>query len=422
MLFILCGCYILSLSFQNVLPGVIQLPEIIFALILATSVIFQINFIPKKINLFDKGLIIYLAAITFSALLHNITPCWTEISKSFYLTGVYCVFRFITSSKKENSLQYFSRYFILLGLIAGATGIAGYFYSLATCEQFLVSTYGDFPYTGTIRRLIGFTDSPTMFILLITTSLFFLLENISRKNKISFQDAALVLLFIFAGLLTLSKSIVLMLTGILLFFIYKKTVGTTKKILSRLVLSGSLIVMVIGTHLIISKKQQISSANTDVPYTSPVKVIETENYRVNLSIYSTLKKLAIKTGTEDPIKGCGPGQFQNALSKMKAENNYPNSYPLFLPHSTITGAFAETGIPGLIGVLVFICSIIIFYTKNKNAIENQFGPVVKIILLLLLIEMISTDVMHIRHYWILFGLIAGVQTNRISSSTNTVRA
>src|ERR1043166_5374620 len=64
-----CALYIFSLLFQDLLPGAVQLPEIIFCCILILAVLFRYHFVPKKVTVVDVALSVYVLSLFVSAVL-----------------------------------------------------------------------------------------------------------------------------------------------------------------------------------------------------------------------------------------------------------------------------------------------------------------------------------------------------------------
>ncbi|MGB3802230.1 MAG: hypothetical protein WA952_20580, partial [Lewinella sp.] len=94
--------------------------------------------------------------------------------------------------------------------------------------------------------------------------------------------------------------------------------------------------------------------------------------------------------------GVGPGQFQYHTEALEATGQYPTHFGRVNPHSAWTGAFAETGLLGLLGLILLVASL--FHYRPGQ------WTVPAVLLLLFLIASIFKDVMNFRGLWVLIGL------------------
>ena len=194
----------------------IQPSEIFTVLFLVTS------FVKKSINLnFDKY---DLIALTWVAL--NVFSLLTigfenhiliEVSKSVILFLLYIAVR---GYILKYSLNETIKPFIFSVVFASLLAISGWFFHLLEISNILVLQHENYPYFGTIGRAKAFTSTPNMLASLVLVASFLLIYlNFSvsdGKNKKLY--AYLFIILMLAFILSISKTIVLMVASLFLFF------------------------------------------------------------------------------------------------------------------------------------------------------------------------------------------------------------
>ena len=127
------------------------------------------------------------------------------------------------------------------------------------------------------------------------------------------------------------------------------------------------------------------------------------------SNYLFAKRCALAIGRQNPVMGVGPGNFNQALDNLD-EDQLTGLIKLknFDPHSTYFGGFAETGIIGLLSILL----LFYFALRKMNSLLVRTPKAVWYCLLvaiqIFLIEGISTDIMNFRNLWVILGIISGI--------------
>ena len=403
---LLCGLYIISLDFQFVLPYSFQIPEIVFVLLFGNFLLIKYPFKKIRLQSIDWAIIILLLSILISALAKNEKSCYLDFAKIFYLFLVYLVFRSLRLFSAQNILVEISKYFTLCGVFASIIAIMGVVLHFGGIQNTLTDVYYDFPYTGTLVRALGYTTSPSMLMSLLCLCI--LLQVIyfipSAKNYIFLS------LMLLAAFLTFSKGFLLLLFGIFIFLLFKKSFTKTKKIIFGFSFVLMTTIYLLATHFIVKNTmlyaRTIFSGESAV-YTGSKKTIYP-------STYFTLKKVALNIGAENLLVGCGPGKFKSELKKLQAQNNYPANLPIYEPHSTPFGSFAETGLVGICGLAAFV----LLTLKDLKKYLISFDSKTKIFLIsissIILIESFSTDLLHFRMYWIVLAIFASLCTKNLS--------
>ena len=106
-----------------------------------------------------------------------------------------------------------------------------------------------------------------------------------------------------------------------------------------------------------------------------------------------------------PLFGIGPGNYNQYISELKEVGLHPLNFPNWDPHSTYFGVLAENGIFGLIS-LVGIFSLIIYKLLKHYPSQNIYNYALASIIVGLLIDGISLDIMKFRHLWVLIAIIS----------------
>ncbi|HEV7231185.1 MAG TPA: O-antigen ligase family protein [Bacteroidia bacterium] len=369
----------------------------------------KVSIIPDRLIWIDFTLFLYVAVLIIGSIHAGTRESFLALGKSIYLTIVFWAFRSISNTLKENAFAYYSNTFRLTGIVLLITSfIALGLFSLHS-PTFLLDHYYDFPYTGSIVRLRAFTSSPTMLLLLLIFCFFFHLQAVSAKKEAGFTDHLLTLGYILAGVLTFSKSILLLFFGIALFYLIKLNAGTHKRYLLGFLYAITFCFLFLGTHFYPEKREapEIMQSIPRGPYVADDIILQNKNTEIHTTIYFKLKELCFELGKHNLLTGCGPGNFRAELVKFQAKGLYQEGNPIYDPHSTLFGAFAETGIPGLLSLTAFLICCLLFIVKNRKYLSIHFGPIILIFAALISIELFSTDIMHIRHYWVLLGILVG---------------
>ncbi|MBT4731816.1 hypothetical protein HOB87_07590 [Candidatus Woesearchaeota archaeon] len=394
----------------------IQPSEIFTVLFLVTS------FVKKSINLnFDKY---DLIALTWVAL--NVFSLLTigfenhiliEVSKSVILFLLYIAVR---GYILKYSLNETIKPFIFSVVFASLLAISGWFFHLLEISNILVLQHENYPYFGTIGRAKAFTSTPNMLASLVLVASFLLIYlNFSvsdGKNKKLY--AYLFIILMLAFILSISKTIVLMVASLFLFFgFYGKIHNKVVLYFLRIIPIFLFVFYVIASHLVI-----------DLNYGKDIKESQESGYVSNgvqlgdiyiaPTAYYMIKKGSAEVFKDNILFGVGPGQYNKHYEALKEKGIYNNKIPNYDPHSTFLGSMAELGI--FAGIYLIISIIILFNDlihkrkKSLNSNNSLFGLILILLLVAISIESLVTDIMNFRQYWYLYALTAYY----LSDSTN----
>lgn len=258
----------------------------------------------------------------------------------------------------------------------------------------LVNFFGNYPYLGPVYRLRGSAQTYGMLYMVLLPGLLFAYQDWRQRGGAVWS----ILLIFSAGILTFSKENLLFPIAVLL--LEREWGGW------RIPMAGLLTVaLLLGTHyLIVPADADLSDA-----YTAKRIVWETQHFKLVESVYTPIKRVGLAVGAAHPWVGVGPGQFASYSETASPPNTFVSGFGPFDPHSTWTGAWAETGLFGLLSVLAL--TVCLFYTPMTLA-----RPV-GILLLLYLISSVFKDVANYRQLWLLIGwyLYASVKTQPITT-------
>ncbi len=387
-----------------------QLTEFVFIPLL-------ISFFWQKRNLsfsvMDAGVAILAACFGVVYLLSPSIIGGLELSGLFYLALLYLIVSVLTRNLVA-SFPFWQRAFELLAfflIISVALSLVLYYFS--GNELFEVIDVKQMPGGKTIGRVEAFTMSPNMLFYLLFWC-FLTLWYLTHVNR-----RVLILVGLVIGMvLTFSKSIVWA-AGICLWIWFNES-KRMSKLIFYLGWIGILLGAILISHFVATPEGSWENANAEGAklYIGEKSIAEFDGWEIRPSSYVYLKKAAWKIFLENPILGKGLGSFGVELKKKQEEGVYPEQFPVYDPHSTYLGLMAETGIIGASGLILFI--ILSFKQQltqkklNAQAAEQSMHYLEGlykaniIFLLFLLLEAISTDVLHFRQLWISLGIINGL--------------
>ena len=353
----------------------------------------------------------YLAVNLASAALSGATNSLLEGIGRCYLVVVFAL-AFYWGKKHDIELPL--RYWQYGALLMAVIALTGYAAALLGYSNSAIRLYQDYPYLGTIYRTAGFTGGPGMLVSVLLLPCLYTWGKWRRGE----QPLWVLVLLLVAVLLTFSKELLLLVLGCLLLDPITHDWPRALKISTAALFA---IVFWLGSHSIALPIQQYQANHLrNTSYSSYEPLARTGSVQWVASSYLALKKAAWEVGKQNLWLGVGPGNFNQSLPKLKANGKYPSHLPNYDPHSTWTGAFAETGALGLLS----LSALVVFafkkrsrlpghhrLSKKETSATNNFAlSLLRIYLLLLLINSINIDAMNFRHLWLPLGLLAGYRS------------
>lgn len=347
-------------------------------------------------------LMVYLSVNWMSALVNGTEKAIVESVGRTYLVVVLLVFLVgFSSVLRGSSQELWKKVALVMGGVLSMTAFSGFALWCFGVDTSQVLIYPDYPYLESVPRLRSLTPSPAYLLSYAAIPFLYLAAGYISGKRTALR--ALVLLSLVAViLLTLSKSIVLIVMGVWL------SLGLWKKWSFKWVWGFSFLLIVIhmaGTHLIV--KEQGTSHSADVPFLSGNEVARFGKWKVMGTSYLALKKASIPQNAKLWLVGTGPGGFNEYLSGLKTRGRYPAHLPDYDPHSTFMGALIETGLPGFL--LVVLAWMYLLYRSGKIWRRNRdtMSLFFFVIFVVYAVDAFSMDMMNFRHLWMLVGAFLG---------------
>ena len=367
------------------LPETIQLTELIFPIALWSfhcEVVDQI----KRYRWFTLALALYIFGNMVSALVSGGAAPLLEAGARVYLGLVgYVVLAHLTCYGGFKLVSWWRMTTIAVagvcilmytGALLGVAVPPGWVYYIV-----------DYPIFGSVYRLRGTATVYGMMYMLLLPGLFFAYADFrAGRGRI-----AEVLVILIAMVTTFAKENVLFLIGALLLEIRYRPAPFRAPLL--LAAAGLVGFLYFNTHFLLEPR---GKDLTDTVFTSGRTIYSGSDYVVAETNYTANKRAALLIGSEHPWLGVGPGRYSYHTEALVGDGHYPAHLVGFDPHSAWTGAFAETGLLGLLGLIVLVTSLIHYRPEQWT--------VPAVLLFLFLIASVFKDVMNFRGLWVLVGL------------------
>ena len=349
------------------------------------------------------GLAVYVLANVVAALVAGQLPSLLEAFGRLYLVLLALVVAVWINEPGQHRARKVLDAFLYGTVILAACSYAGYFAAVLGYGNSLVHVYGNYPYLGTLFRASGFTGGPGMLIvvLLLPTIYTWHSWRVGKKSLIWF-----VFLLPLAGL-TFSKEVLLLGLGLLLVDPWFR--GRGRRMQGWLI-GAVAVVFWFGTHYIVQPRQPVEQSSlAGTEYTSGKLVWVGDQYQLLETSYTALKRAGVSVSKKHLVFGVGPGQFSHYLPAEQVAGVYPAHLPYYDPHSTWLGALSETGLGGLLGLLLL--SVLLYQSFRRLPLDGPDGGVIlclQTFLVLLLILSVSKDVANFRFVWVVIGLLIGL--------------
>ena len=397
---------------------IIQPSEIFIILFLLVS------FVNKSVQLnLDKYNVIALIWVCLNALslltIDFENHILIEVSKPVILFLLYAAVRgYILKYSLDETIKPFIFSVVFASLLA----ISGWFFDLLGMSNVLVFQHENYPYFGTIGRARSFTSTPNMLgSLILVASLLLVYVNFSGGGKNKKLYLYLFMILMLAFILSASKTIVLMIASLFLFFgFYGKIHNKIILYFLRTIPVFLFVFYLIASHVVIDLNYgEDIKGSQESGYIS--NGIQLGNIYIAPTAYYMIKKGSAEVFKNNILFGVGPGQYNKYYETLKEKGIYNNKIPNYDPHSTFLGTLAELGI--FAGIYLIISIIILFKDlvhkrkKSLNSNDSLFGLILIFLLLAISIESLVTDIMNFRQYWYLYALTVYY----LSDSTNKKR-
>ena len=387
--------YVVATLFPRLLSlpaplGQVQLTEILFlpALYLYRRELYELA-VRYRVYTYAVGL--YVLAGISSGWFSGSAGSLLEASARGYLAVVPVL---VVAHVRRWGASRLLRWWVVATCVVAAGGVLYYLSLLAgwTDRTVGVGYYGSYPYLGDLFRLRATASTPGMWMMLLLPGFLYL---IARPASFSLRGYGSWIIAA-AMLLTFSKEMVLVVAGTLLLC---RAYPRWRTVL----IPGLFAFVLLGTHFLVVNE---AGAGAQVQYLGGKTYASVGNYELRETVYLPIKRVALRVGWNHPILGVGPGRFVDYSEGAALAGELPADFGSFDPHSAWTGAFAETGLIGLITLLGLVAALW-FY-------RPEYWTVPAVLLLLFLVASVFKDVMNFRGLWVVVGLYLSERTNSVA--------
>ena len=384
----------------------IYISEIIFIILVITT--FNLNYLKKAVKNLNSNDFIVLCWITscFISLIFGSKYYFSFYDFFGYLYLV-IVYFYVKSIFDRNDINYLIELFILSSLLCSIVGLSGYLaIILFENNNSLLHYEKYYPYFGEIYRIQSTMRSPSMManFLLIGGSLSFAYFINNRK----FYFLIIFLIIFSCFLLSLTKSIICFILSLSLIFILNLDLKRIFKLwLISITLLSLTSIYLLTTHFVFSFSEINIFNNNIFVVNENYYIIKIYNFDLFIypSSYFYNKIASFNAFSSSYLFGIGPGNYNLYIEYLKKINMHPLNFPSWDPHSTFFGTLAENGIIGFIIIILFFYGFIKKSLTNLNSYKFINFAMLSI-LMGIIIDAFSLDIMKFRHLWIFFAFIS----------------
>ena len=336
--------------------------------------------------------------------------------KDLYLAAVYIAIVALALGQRR---EWIAGFLAAGAAVTAAAGLIGVALSAAGVPLTRLGVRMAVPVVGTTFRPSGFLYSPEMLAELLTCTLPLMLWLALRRDRRWWPAVAVAAA---AAALTVSHGLAGVLTAALI-VLWPTPAPMWRR--ARWLAATAVVMFSIALNvvsLVAIRELSIAKGRTSLPpaafshaFDDPDGTVPTLDLHVAYSTmsYFALKKLAWMAFTEHPWFGHGPGTFHLMTERAFGEGRLPSVYRDADPHSTWLGRLAETGLAGT-AALAALWAALVIAAARAAAAEGPASDAhaYRAAILGMLVNSISTDVMHFRFLWVVVGLIAAAASVR----------
>lgn len=408
---------IVAIDFPR-LPFNIRAADIAFAAA-ALAILAGVRASPRpRLHFLDIAVAVYLGG-SLVALLFSPDPAAgaIEMVRHLYLAGIYLVIAIAVrqgfATTVATGLALSGGVLAVIGLVAGAvrltTGIG-----ITALTPLTV-----LPYLGDTVRLRAFAASESMFACVLAVSLpFALLHPAVRASRPRRLGVAAI--FGLAAGLTFSHSIAGIAVAALIV-----AWPDLRSAPARLAAVAATVLVVVAFNFaatVAIRSIGTSPFRDDTVFQYGVDRGRAEIAGVNVE-YQTMSYLRIKQVAWDafssrPLLGIGLDRFHAATEIAFQQGRLTASYRAIDPHSTFIGRLAETGVIGLLTLVVLWIAIARSLSRliAESGGEDWMTLAAAAAIAGTLVNTTNVDVMNFRFLWVVLGLIRGRLRDRVTAS------
>lgn len=359
----------------------------------------------------DAGVLAWLAAVAIGAGLFLLragadAAVVRDLAVTFYLAVLYFAIRVLAG---EGGVETAADAMVVGASIASLLGALGVAMSALGIDTPLTLT-AEYPYIGTTARARALTATPNMLASIQVLALLLLAARAAPLRGAGTRRLAAGVLA--TGLaFTYSKTVVPLAAGLAVVWALRLR-ATSHGVRARLAASWLAAAAIFGvfSHFVL-----VCDAAQRGPLERAMSIAGEPRLRLDLmrrqcdvypTNYAFNKRASLIAIERSWPWGIGPGRHPAFTQMLEREGLYPKALWPGAPHSSYTGAAAELGLAGILGLVAFLVGLAMG-VRDALRVEatRPLGVAAAAALAALLIEAIATDVMHFRHYTWLAALV-----------------
>ena len=379
-------------------------------------------------------LVFYLVASLLSLLnSSNLKVSFVEFIGILYLITLF--YLIVNAVRDRNTFEMVINSWLITSALIAFLGILGVFLAYVFgINTFLVKEYASFPYLGNIYRAYSTFGVNAKFVSSYLTISFpiclaLLLNSKAGKKRLFYYVTLIlficVLFFTFSrGWLGLAVAIYLVLSR----FQRSEKYYRYLKVLTAIfiILFGLFICLISRWQFVDLQIEKITVENTanikpGIAFTDNSEELDKARTEIGYidTTYYRLKKVAIEMVMDHPLIGVGLGGFNDEIRKYKKDGKLPDIFPAMDPHCMILGKTAQTGLVGLIALIILWWKVIRkALNMSFEARDNYYQTISWAIfssLVGFVIQSIDMDIMNFRFLWFLFALVFIIERLELTS-------
>jgi len=383
---------------------------------------------------FDIPILLYLVVSLLSIFnSSDINTGLVEFIGILYLIALF--YLVVNVIRDRNMFRMVINSWLIVSALVAFLGFLGIFLAYVFgIKTFLVNEYTTFPFLGHIYRVCSTFGVNSKFVSsYLTVSLpicLALLLNSKAGKKHLFYCVTLIL---FTGVLffTFSRGWLGLAVAIYLVMARFQKPGGFYKYLRVLVvvfivLFGLFVFLISRWQFVdfqiekitVKSNTNISSARAFTDNSDELEKVSAEIGYIDTTYYR-LKKVAIEMILDHPLIGVGIGGFNDEIRRQKKDGKLPDIFPALDPHCMILGKTAQTGLVGLVALIILWWKAIrkalnMSFTARDNYFQiiswAMFSSLVGFV-----IQSIDLDIMNFRFLWFLFALVFIIERLELTS-------
>ena len=424
--------------FPEPIGAKIQIVDFVFLFLLAAWLYkFYHNQVRFNRTSLGTPIILYITVSLLSIVnSSNIKSSLVEFIGILYLIALFYLVVNVVRDRK--TFEMVIRSWLITSALIAFLGILGVILAYVFgIKFFLVREYTSFPYLGHIYRVYSTFGVNSKFVssylnISLPICLALLLNSGSGKKRLFYYVILIlfmcVLPFTFSrGWLGLAVATYMVLARFQKPEWYYRYLRVSVVIF--IILFGLFIFLISRWQFVDFQTKKITVENStniepNIAFTDNGEVLEKIRVETGYmdTTYYRLKRVAIEMILDHPLIGVGLGGFNDEISRYKEEKKLSDIFPAMDPHCMILGKAAQTGLVGLIALVILWGKSIrkalnMSFTSRDNYFQiiswAMFSSMVGFV-----IQSIDMDIMNFRFLWFLFAFVFVVESLESTSKSH----